>query len=303
MPLVSVILPTYNRKSFLKAAVESVLQQTYDEFELIVVDGGSDDGSVEFLESIPDDRLELVAHEHPHGLSAARNAGLEIASGEHIVFLDDDDRLYSDAIATLVETIRGQPRSCGGVYTAHKLTYESGKQGVFHTPEGKIEQYEVSSIDGPSCTLVRRAVVDEIGMFDESLPAFEDVDFWIWLFEAFDMIALDRVLYERRFHDDQMIKDPALMLRGQTRVVEKHREILSDNSLTRIYGYIGRSQAKLGRMAQARENLRRAIGHGARQKGLLYYCFWLHFGSPGYAIGRWLHCHVYRRACERLGVY
>jgi len=302
MVSISIVIPTHNRKQFLEDAIENVLQQTYEDFEVIVVDGGSTDGTVEFLQSVTDKRLDCIFHEQPHGVSRARNAGLERATGEYIVFLDDDDRLFEEAIGVLVETIEAQPEACGGVYTAHRNVYESGKKEDVYTTGGKIGGFEEATIGGPSCTLVRRPVVEEIGLFDESLPACEDTDFWIRLFEAYHMIALDRVLYERRFHADQMTNDPELMLRGRRRLVEKHSENRSDHSLAGMKCGVARSLAELGRMGEARAALRRSLRQDTVHKGVLYYYFWLQFGSLGYRIGRYGHRRIYRPVCDRLGV-
>ena len=302
MVSVSIVIPTHNRREFLQEAVESVLQQTYEDFEVIVVDGGSTDGTVEFLQSVTDKRLDCIFHEQPHGVSRARNAGLERATGEYIVFLDDDDRLFEEAIGVLVETIEAQTAACGGVYAANQFVYSSGRTVDRYVNDGRIERFEDASVGGPSCTLVRRSVVGEIGRFDESLPACEDTDFWIRLFERFHMIALDRVLYERRFHEEQMTNDPELMLQGQKRVLEKHRESLSETNLAQRYYAVARSQAELGRIADARATLRKSIRCNLTHKASLYDYFWLQFGSRGYDIARWGQHRLYRPLCDRLGI-
>jgi len=312
MALVSVVVPTHDRKEFLEDSVESVLQQTYPELELIVVDGGSTDGTLEFLGSIADERLRVVAHDHPLGLGAARNAGLEASSGEYVVFLDDDDRLLEGAIAALVEAIRDRPRNCAGVYTAHRNVYESdgrdhGRTVGDNDPDratggddekrvagGKVERYEDASIGGPSCTLIRSEVVDEVGRFDESFSAHEDSDFWIRLFSEFHMVALDRVLYERRYHDGQMTTDTGAMLRAKTRLLEKHDDRFSDAWLAREYRRIATSYARLGRPGLARERLRDAVRLDSLERGALYYYFWLQFGTAGYSLARLGHDRIYR---------
>jgi glycosyltransferase involved in cell wall biosynthesis len=297
---VSVIVPTYNRRAFLEAAVESVLDQTYTEFELIVVDGGSTDGTRSYLQAITDDRLEVIDQGGPHGISHARNLGLEAASGQYILLLDDDDRLLKDAISVLVNTLREQPQTCGGVFTAHRKVEGSNKTGEHRVMEGRVTQFENASIGGPSCVLLRKAVVDRIGLFDESFPAGEDVDFWIRLFSAFDMYALDRILYERRCHEDQISKDVELMLAGQKRIVKKHANTLSSTEGAQRHYNLAINNARLGNLEEARANVRRAVQLHPLRKGPLYYCVWLHMGSLGYRVGAWFHHQVYRPMFDTL---
>ena len=285
MRLVSVILPTYNRKKYLQEAVGSVLQQSYAELEVIVIDGGSDDGTREWLRSREDDRLKLITHDQPRGPGIARNVGLGASSGEYIVFLDDDDRLLENAIGTLVETIRGQPQDCGGVYTAYRTVDESGNQCESRISDGKVTRFSDACINGPSCTLIRKTVVEQIGTFDESFQAREDADFWIRLFLEFHMIALDKVLYERRIHVDQLSEDNELMLRAQKQLIAKHWDHLSDRELAHRLSLVALNQAQSGQTGQARRNLRKARSIHKLDRHSLYYYFWLHLGSIGYKIG------------------
>ncbi|MFC6990634.1 glycosyltransferase family 2 protein [Haladaptatus sp. GCM10025707] len=91
MPTVSVVIPTYNRSEEVTHAIDSVLAQTYDDFELLVVDDGSTDDTEEVVTSYDDDRVKFIEHEENQGAPAARNTGIEHAEGEYVAFLDSDD--------------------------------------------------------------------------------------------------------------------------------------------------------------------------------------------------------------------
>lgn len=256
-PLVSVILPTRNRREFLAEAVESVLRQKYTNFELIVIDGGSSDGTRSLLESMQDDRLRVIRRERAHGLSNARNVALEAAKGRYLVFLDDDDQLFEDAIGRLVETIQDRPSECGGVYTGRVHRNKTGKTTESRVDRGPVECFTDLSVGGPSCTLVRRDVIDEIGEFDESMPSREDADFWFRLLSEYRLFALDEVLYERRLHEGQMIEDPELMLRGQKRFVAKHGDDLPDETLVSRVSWMAATYAELDDDTNARSTIQR----------------------------------------------
>lgn len=229
-PTVSVVLPTRNRVDFLRDAVESVREQTFTDLECIVVDGGSTDGTRGYLESLDDERVRVRRHEEPAGVSAARNAAIEMANGDYLVFLDDDDRLFETAIEVLVRTIEDQDEGCGGVYTAHRRRYESGEFREQRVSEGLIESYEEAAIGGPSCTIVPATVLADVGPFDESFPACEDTDFWIRLFAEYSMVAIDEILYERGYHDGQITQDMDVMIRGNELLLEKHAGELSERT-------------------------------------------------------------------------
>lgn len=287
VPLVSVVVPTYDRRRVLQRAVESVLTQTHADLECIVVDDGSTDGTREYLRSVSDSRLRVIRRDRPFGISSARNAGVAVASGDYVVFLDDDDRLFEDAVATLVETIRGRPASCGMVYTAREDVWETGGRSERRVDEGCIRTYEATpNIGGPSCTLVRAEVFDEVGGFDESFPAREDVEFWIRLLAVFSTFGVDQALYERHHHSDQLSENAMAMLQGQRRLLDKHGHNLSSTARSSEYVLMAHAHAHLGDSREARSKLRTAI----RSDPGNWTAYWLYCaltpGTFGYRCGR-----------------
>lgn len=301
MSLVSVIVPTHDRVGYLEDAVESVLEQTHGDLECIVVDGGSTDGTGAFLDSVEDDRVRVVRRDEPKGLASARNAGLERATGDHVVFLDDDDRLYEDAVETLVGVVRDQPRACAGVYAAHRQVDERGGATTRPVPAGRVDGWAGARIRGPSCTLLRADVFEVVGPFDETFPAVEDSEFWIRLFAEYHMVGLDRALYERQIHGDQMTSDPALMLAGHRRLLDKHGDGLPARRRAGLYYGMAHCHARLDQLALARAHLRRAVQCYPWRLAFYYYHVWLLFGTRGYDVGASGHQRVYRPIAELLG--
>ncbi|MCX7427595.1 MAG: glycosyltransferase [Planctomycetia bacterium] len=179
-PLVSVILPTYNRECFLGESIRSVIGQTYGNLELIVVDDGSTDGSADLVASIaPEARYVWQANRGP---ADARNRGLLEARGDLIAFLDSDDAWHAEKLARQVAFLAAHP-SVGVVYSARRVSDEHGRVIGGQTKRmhsGRVTEALLQSvfITMPS-VVVRRSVVDRVGSFDASLRVTEDFEYWL----------------------------------------------------------------------------------------------------------------------------
>ena len=179
-PLVSVIIPTYNRAWVLKEAVDSVLAQEFGDFELIVVDDGSTDATAELLAAYAD-RVRVLRQTN-RGVSAARNAGIAAARGKLIAFLDSDDLWLPGKLGRQVEFFNSHAGVLIGqteeLWVRNGLRVNPGcrhrkRNGIIFEPS--LELCLVS----PSAGMVRRELFDQVGLFDESLPACEDYDLWL----------------------------------------------------------------------------------------------------------------------------
>jgi glycosyltransferase involved in cell wall biosynthesis len=255
---VSVIIPTHRRPAFLEDAIASVLQQTYTQFELIVVYGGAQPKTAEALEAIHDDRLHTIARNQPLGSSAARNAGLEAATGQYVVFLDDDDYLLEHAIETLLQTFHEQPDDCAGVIACEIEKYPSGKTNETHVPEGVVDRYEDAPITRGSCVFFQNVAVKEVGGFDASFPARADADFLIRMLSRFRLFYLNERLYVRRHHEDQVTRDPEVNIEGNLRLLEKHAENLSLRRQLHYLNMVADWYRQIG--TENTEDLQRKIG-------------------------------------------
>jgi len=177
VPAVSIIVPTWNRRAEVARAVSSVLAQTYADFELIVVDDGSSDGTTESLAGL-DDRLRCVYAEHA-GVSAARNRGIRLSGGELVAFLDSDNEWLPDHLAVLVEVLRRHPEAVL-VSTSPYLRIrgrDAPERAVVKDalPLALAENW-IGYVSGIA---VRRSVLQTTGGFDERLEAMEDAELWI----------------------------------------------------------------------------------------------------------------------------
>jgi len=190
MPLFSVIIPLYNKENFIEATLKSALNQTFTDFEIIIINDGSTDKSVEKVLQFTDDRIQLFTTEN-QGVSQARNFGIKKASGEMIAFLDADDFWYSKHLANLVALYQLFPE-CGLFCTNYERFYNAKKivkphfLGVPNAPwKGIVSDFFYSSyvdrVAWTSAVAVPRTVFDEIGYFDPkiTLGAGEDTHLWI----------------------------------------------------------------------------------------------------------------------------
>lgn len=195
MPRVSVVIPTYNREAELPRAIESVLNQTYRDLELLVVDDGSTDGTQSLLDAIADSRLRVITHETNRGANVARNTGIEHAVGECLAFLDSDDEWHREKLDRQLTRYNSGPEDCVAVYCDFEMEVggTSGRvlsaiAGVLTLADetrpkegrnvlvGEILADHLHSGAG-STLLVETAVARELGGFDEELDWFQDPDF------------------------------------------------------------------------------------------------------------------------------
>jgi len=180
-PLFTVIIPTFNRKDFLKIAVNSVFDQTFDDFEIIIIDDGSTDDTKQMLYEYSDKRIKYFYQENK-GVSFARNKGLEQSNGKYIAFLDSDDRWVANKLEKTFEFINNFPEI--KIFHTEEVWYRRGRllnQKKKHKkPDGYVyfNALPICCI-GMSTSVVNRDVFDDIGIFDQSLPACEDYDFWL----------------------------------------------------------------------------------------------------------------------------
>ena len=180
-PLVSVIIPTYNRAVLVKNAIQSVLDQTYDNFEVIVVDDASNDSTAAVIASIEDQRLTYIRHEMNGHASAARNTGIAAAEGELIAFLDDDDEWLPLKLEKQVPVLVNASPEVGLVYCWMDHFDSDGRlvseTHPIHTGWVFDKMLDRPRLGGCPTIIVRREVFDSVGVFDVDLPRGNDGDF------------------------------------------------------------------------------------------------------------------------------
>lgn len=217
-PLVTVVTPAYNVAKYIGEAVDSVLQQTFRDFEYLVIDDGSDDNSVDIIKahSADDPRFRLVAGEH-RGLSAARNAGIREARGEYITFLDGDDRWHPKFLERQLRLIKSLPPDVGGVFARSRLMLENGTLVFLQWQRAGRYDFDDFLVGGNparngSSMLLRTSCFTDVGGFDEELKCLEDLDMWLRIAENSNtpgLWASKYFLVDLRLRPGSMTRDRA----------------------------------------------------------------------------------------------
>jgi glycosyltransferase involved in cell wall biosynthesis len=210
-PEVSVAISTWNRAHLVGRAIRSALTQTFEDFELLVVDDGSTDGTADVLTSVDDRRLRRVRHERNYGISRTRNSALGLARGEWLAFLDDDNEWAPDYLERQLAFSASRARA-GVVYCrARRRHASSGAE----TEIGELKQGRVfcDLVEGwnpfVSSALIRRALLVEVGGLDERLRATEDRDLWMRLAQRTEFAgASEALLIRHERHGPQLSRNP-----------------------------------------------------------------------------------------------
>jgi glycosyltransferase involved in cell wall biosynthesis len=205
-PLVSVIIPTYNRAGLVRQAVASVAAQTFRDFEIVVVDDGGTAGTCEVLSA--GQELRVLRHPHRRGVSAARNTGIAAARGEWLAFLDSDDLWLPDKLARQICLLEGQPelRLCQTDETWVRRGVRVNKPAAHHKVAGQIFLPSLGRcMISPSAVMLHRRLLFDHGGFDATLPAAEDYDLWLRLTWRYEVGLVDEALVIKRGgHPDQL---------------------------------------------------------------------------------------------------
>ncbi len=256
-PLVSVVIPTYNRADLLPRAVDSVLNQTYENLEVIVVDDGSTDNTEEVIKDYTDPRVRYIKLEENRGQNPARNVGIRAADGEFIANQDSDDKWLPEKLEKQMEVYLEDPDVPKLVYTKVRGRFKDGttvtvpekwvdnKEGYVH--DQLLRGNFVSTVG----MLTEEKCLKKVGYWDEELPRMTDWDLALRLSKHFEFRLVDEVLV-LAFHEDEHVQaDVDALLEGYERIFEKHLEdffrhpsILASHYFRMASGYIQKRELK-----------------------------------------------------------
>ncbi len=246
---VSVLLTTYNRSKLLIKAIKSVLNQTYDNFEVIVVDDASIDDTETILKKliVEDNRIKYVRHEENKGLSHARNTGLEFSQGQCIFFLDDDDEwLDKNKIQKQVDKYLNSTNN--GIFCSSINLLNQNKQNIKVEIKEPLNLKEhilaKNSIIHTSTVMIPRKIIDEIGLFDVNLSRGIDSDMYrrIILRDYKVFFDKNRMVLYREIGSDRITKNDTVdkkikTIRDQKYILNKYSEHFDQFSKAKVYRY------------------------------------------------------------------
>ena len=274
-PLVSVIIPTYNRAGLLRRALDSVIDQDYRPIEAVVVDDGSTDNTdhvlAEYRRHLSEAGVSLVTHKQSNERAPkARNVGMKLAHGELIAFLDSDDIWRPQFCSTLVRLLRQHPSAglafcgivcidnCDHVWKARDMgMHQMPHEGVLRRPFEQIMRYMPLQTSG---VMVRRAVIERVGDFDLELPVVEDWDLWYRISKDYDFAYTQKGLACNRSHPDNLPKYDTVALNSSLKMNLKHLPDVKDPDTKRMLEERIRRQFTLLREELLRQG-KEANGH------------------------------------------
>jgi glycosyltransferase involved in cell wall biosynthesis len=263
---VSIVVPTYNRIAFLRDAVDSVLAQTYQDWELILVDDGSGAEMTSYLAGWSQTpRIKVLRLSHSGNPSVVRNAGIRAASGAFVAFLDSDDVWLPTKLERQISLHQSHPERRWS-YVAMERIHADGTlmqgQPVFPTPDGAIfEQLLTLKADvSMSSLMAERELLEGIGCFDESQRYFEDYDLFTRLSLHSDASVVTQPLVRMRDHSEHYSGNQVAMYEGRAQLLEKLQPIAERKGLG---GVVRRERirngADLARTLAARGRRREAL--------------------------------------------
>ncbi len=227
MPKVSVITPTYNRASLIGQTIESVLHQTYQNFEFIIIDDGSTDNTEEVVNRYQDPRIVFVKQQSNGGAPAARNAGIKIACGQYIAFIDSDDLWLPTKLAVQVRYLDTHPEFGVAYSDFYRFEYGAdGKRkkwcfGVRGATGNIFAQLYEDGFVGCLTVMVRRECLQAVGLFDEELWRAEDYELWLRLAVRHQFAFIPQLLAEYRVHSGEASVEKLDHRRWILRALEK----------------------------------------------------------------------------------
>jgi glycosyltransferase involved in cell wall biosynthesis len=269
MPKVSLVIATYNRAPLIGRAIQSVLDQTYRDFELIIVDDGSADNTEEAIRPFDDKRIVYIRHEKNKGEAAARNTGINAATGEYVAFQDSDDESIPERLEKQIKVFEKESPQLGIVYTSMYRIDKEGTKTLFKSPtimpeDGLVYRralaYQVENI-GIGTALVRRDCFNMVGMFDEQLRYYVDLEFFIRAAKHFLFYHIDEPLINYYDAGGSPASNLNALVSAKEAILGKYfDDIKNDRKLlaTHYFG-IGQLLCERGEMKQGRNYLKKAF--------------------------------------------
>lgn len=281
IPTVSIIIPTFNRSKFIGQAIYSALRQTFFDFEIIVIDDGSTDGTRNVVEQFDDYRIRYY-YQKNRGVSSALNLGIQKSKGEFIARLDSDDLFLPQKIESQIRVFRSKPQ-VGLVYTqAFNVDSELNFIGLYpqqhKLPQNLLKALRMALFPPSQSIMFRKRCVLRTGFFNEKIHIAEDWDFCIRMARYYSFYYIERPLVLIRKHDAMITGNKLETTRQILAVLEKHKRILADGEgyswLSPHYYGLGRQLFYHNDFKNARNAFSESVSYNPLNiNSLLFYLF------------------------------
>lgn len=221
-PLVTVYVTSYNYEEYIRQAIESVLSQTYKNYELIVIDDGSTDGSRKIIKEYASRKNVRIILQENKGLNATNNVAVRAARGNYIMRLDADDYLDQNALLVLVHAIEESPNAA----LVFPDYYYVDKEGIVTGQERRHDfSKEVTLLDQPAhgaCTLIRKDCLLEVGAYSTKYDRQDGYDLWLKITDAYEVKNVNLPLFYYRKHGENLTTDTEKLLETRAKIYSEH---------------------------------------------------------------------------------
>jgi glycosyltransferase involved in cell wall biosynthesis len=265
-PLVSIVIPTFNRANLLLRSIQSVIDQSYSNIEILVVDDCSSDNTKDVVESFHDDRIRYFRHEKNLGAVAARNTGIAKARGEYIAFQDSDDFWLPSKLERQMRVFSSSPLSLGVVFTSYWLIDNGRKTfcpraSLAKQSNGKIHEalLRENFVNGPT-SVVRKACFEKAGVF-ENLPRFQEWGLWLRISKYYEFKHINQPLVYAYRQSDSISKNTTATIIARKNLLAKYYDELKKTPklLSQHFFEVGYPLLVNGQTIEARSYFKRAI--------------------------------------------
>ena len=275
--LVSIIIPTFKRHLYLEKALRSVLEQTFNSFEVIIIDDDPHSTLEKQIEELRDDRVRYFKNSFQKGASYSRNFGAILSLGEYLAFLDDDDEWLPDKLEKQMAQFLKLDYSYGVVYCGYNYLYNDliiERKSQYHKNNDLNKIALRRCPVGSPTAVIRKKAFFEVGCYDDSLPSCQDWDLWIRLSIKYKFYPLKEPLALYRVHSNQISKDVSKKIWGRKIVLEKYFKDISKYPDILSYHY-----KRLGSLSSL----------SPKDKDEIFTFFKLSLHAKFFNFGTWLH--------------
>ncbi len=225
---VSIIIPTYNRSELIQKAIKSILDQTYQHFEIIVVDDASTDNTEDVINGYDNPKIRYVKLKENKGQCFARNRGIEQSKGDFIAFLDSDDEWLPNKLKEQIEVFEKGSEKLGAVYGnvyEYNMVTKTKELYTYKFYRGDIYEHIINGFcpPTPSLFLVKKEAILKVGMFDESLLTFVDFDLWLRISKEYeyDFVEAPLIIKYEQIGDEQYVTNVPKRYKGLGLLISK----------------------------------------------------------------------------------
>jgi glycosyltransferase involved in cell wall biosynthesis len=266
MVAVSIIIPTYNRSGFIHSAITSILSQTFQDYEIVIVDDGSIDNTESVVDSFSCAKIKYIKHDSNRGEATSRNTGIKHSHGEFIAFLDDDDEWMPEKLDRQITLMSQHGKQVGGIYTGIlTIDRDSGDLVEQIIPQKRGYIYDDLLVENcvftPSTVLLRRECFTKVGLFDRNITYGPDYDMWIRIAKEYQFEYIKEPLVKYYIHKNRLSGNYEKFIAGAETILVKYRDILATHKMahSRHLFELGVAYCECGRALSGKRALMKAI--------------------------------------------